>query len=457
MYESSATILLEPSSIPPELVKTTVVSYADQQIELVQRTVMTPERLEKVVKEIDVYPGEDMDPRKKAQQIISDTYVQKVDPITYQPLPESSAFSVYYANPDPNLAAQVTERIANLFLEYNRETRTAAARDAYGFLLEKSKQLGKHIQDVEQQLSVFKTKFGDALPEARNRNEASLDRTQRDVDAMDAQIRVVEQQEQLLTLQLAQVSPMLVGVGTDTYTQLGQLRAELAAAQQKYTPDHPDVKRLTRAIQALAAQANVTADANIRPDNPEYLRISSELASVRRNLGALRAQAGRARTQIAAYEQRLSVSSTVERDYVQLEREREIAQQQFTEIKNRLSEAEIAQTLESEARGERFTLIRAPFVPRSPSSPNRLGIILMGLVLGGGLAVGWIALRESADPTVRGAVDIAALGNLAVIGAIPRLLNSGDRRRQRLIWGSVAGAYLVATVVVAATIFLPGL
>ena len=40
-YRSSATILLEPSSIPTELVQTTVTSYADQQIELVSRRVLT--------------------------------------------------------------------------------------------------------------------------------------------------------------------------------------------------------------------------------------------------------------------------------------------------------------------------------------------------------------------------------------------------------------------------------
>ena len=36
-YRSTSTILLEPSSIPTELVQTTVTSYADRQIELVSR------------------------------------------------------------------------------------------------------------------------------------------------------------------------------------------------------------------------------------------------------------------------------------------------------------------------------------------------------------------------------------------------------------------------------------
>lgn len=453
IYESSATILLEPSSIPQELVKTTVVSYADQQIELVQRTVMTTSRLEPIVKEFDPYPNlTDISARDKARMIIGDTAIQKVDPVTLEPLMESSAFSIIYSNPDPQIAATVAQRLADMFLTYNRETRTAAAGDAYKFLLVKSNQLNAQIVDLEQKISVFKSKYGDALPENRTRNEGSLERSQRDVDASDTQIRILEQQESLLKLQLGQISPTLVATGTDVYTQLGQLRAELAAANQKYTPDHPDVKRLTRAIDALAAQAKMGNPANVRPDNPEYMRVESELQATHRNLEALRATAARARAQMADYERRITQTPGVERDYVQMERDRTIAQQQFAEIQAKLREAEIAQSLESESKGERYTQIRTPGVPSKPSSPNRLGVMLLGFILGGGLAVALAALRESSDPSVRSLNDLVDLADVPLIGAIPRLLNDADRRRKRLVWGSVAGAYMIATVLVAVSV-----
>jgi len=453
IYESSATILLEPSSIPPELVKTTVVSYADQQIELVQRTVMTTDRMEPVVKEFDPYPNlTDVSTRDKARMVIGDTAIQKVDPVTLEPLMVSAAFSIIYSNPNPEIAAQVAQRLADLFLTYNKETRTAAAQDAYKFLLAKSNQLNVQIVELEQKISVFKAKYGDALPESRTRNEGSLERSQRDVDAADTQIRILEQQESLLKLQLSQISPTLVATGTDVYTQLTQLRAELAAAKQKYTPDHPDVKRLTRAIDALAEQAKLGNSANIRPDNPEYMRAASELEATHRNLEALRATAARARAQMADYERRITQSPTVERDYVQMERDRTIAQQQFAEIQSKLREAEIAQSLESESKGERYTQIRTPGVPTKPSSPNRLGVILLGVILGGGFAVGFAAIRESSDPSVRSLNDLVDIADTPLIGVVPKLMNRFDRRRQRLLWGSVASIYTVAAVLVAISV-----
>jgi succinoglycan biosynthesis transport protein ExoP len=454
-YQSSATIMLEPSSIPSELVKTTVISAADQRIELVQRTVMTPERLEPVVKKVDPYPNAigvtDVD---KARMMIGDTSLMKVDPVTLSPMVISSAFSIYYNNADPQLAKRVTEEIAQMFLTYNRETRVAAARDAYNFLKVRATQLDGHIKELEQRVSEFKTKFSDASPEARARNESFLDRAQRDIDVSESQIRIAEQQESLLKLQLSQISPNIVTAGTDAFTQLGKLRAELAEAQQKYTPDHPDIKRLRGAIERMAAEVKPGAQRVINADNPEYLRVASELDAAQRDLAALRANVSRSRMQINEYEARISKAPGVERDYAQLAREQEIAQKEFSEIQAKLRDAEIAQSLESQAMGERYTLIRKPSTPIAPSSPNRLGIILLGLVLGAGLAVGTVALRESSDPSVRSMVDVTEISSLRVIGAIPKLLTEADRRRHWLIWGSVGGTYTAAAILVAIIVFV---
>lgn len=453
VYRASATILLEPSSIAPELVKTTVISYANQQIELVQRTVLSTDRLVPLVEKLDPYPDRpDMTVRDKAFQIAQDTALNKVDPVTLEPLLESSAFQVHYLNSDPKIAAEVSREIANLFLTHNRETRVAAAQQAQAFLQERASQIEVEMRAIDQKLAIFKRQYGDALPESQFRNEASLDRSQRDLDSINAQIRMSEQQEALLRLQLSQVSPMLVSAGVDAYTQLGLLRSELAAAQQKYTPDHPDVRRLTRAIEALVGSAQLDNPQNVRPDNPDYLRISSQLNAESRNLAALRASAARMQVQSSDYSNRLALAPTVERDYLELARSRETAQQQFQEVQSKLNEASVATTLESQSKGERFTLIREPFIPTSPYEPNRIGLILLGFVLGAALAVGIATLVESSDQTVRSARDVGALSNLAIIGSIPKLLTGADLRNRKLRWGGMALVYSAAVVMVALSV-----
>ncbi len=136
-YQSTATILLEPSSVPKDIIETTVISYSDQQIEIVQGRVMTIESLKPIVAQIDPYPKEkDLSEGEKAKRVLQDTSVERVDPVTLKPQTESNAFSLHYNNPDPEIAAAVAARLAQLFLTYNQLRRTEAAEEAAGFLLQ---------------------------------------------------------------------------------------------------------------------------------------------------------------------------------------------------------------------------------------------------------------------------------------------------------------------------------
>ena len=136
----------------------------------------------------------------------------------------------------------------------------------------------------------------------------------------------------------------------------------------------------------------------------------------------------------------------VGREYVQLTRDYEVAQERFSGIETRLRDAALGQALETQQRGGRFSLIREPRRPGSPDSPNRLGIILLGIVLGGGLAVGSAALRESSDPSVRSLRDLREITDIRTIAAIPVMLNAADRKRRVIAWGA---ASIVAAIAVA--------
>jgi uncharacterized protein involved in exopolysaccharide biosynthesis len=346
----------------------------------------------------------------------------------------------------------MAERLAELFLAYNRQTRSERAEETYELLLANSKELDETIRKMEEQLAEFKRRFADALPEEMRRNQDALDQRQRDLNDYSAQIRLIEQKVAILELQLRDVSPTLMGAVSNRATELATLRAELAEAERRYTPDHPDVKRLKRAIAGLVEAGAGSAPAPVTPDNPEYLRISSELDAARRELGAAQSNAARARAEVSQYQQRLVNTPGVERDYLQLTRDYQIAQNQYEDTKNKLREAEFARTLETQQRGERFTMIRTPNLPNAPFSPNRLGIILLGIVLGVGIAVGLVALVESADPTVRSARDLRELTELPAIGAVPFMQNSADRRRHILVGGWGLAAFVIALIIVTITV-----
>jgi polysaccharide chain length determinant protein (PEP-CTERM system associated) len=454
-YRSSATILLEASSIPTDLVQRTVSSYADQQIELVSRRVLTPENLEAVVAEVDPYPGEkDLSPRDKARQIIADTLIERVDPITLEVLQESNAFSIHYHNEDPRIAAKIAQRISALFLDYNRRTRSERADAAYTFLLAQSRDVERRIGEVEQNIAQFKTRHGSALPEMQLRNQGSAERASRELMDLEGQIRAAEERQALLNVQLSKLNPTLGSITGNPQTELATLQGQLADARVRYTPDHPDVKRLERQIEAASAKAGaeVGSTERIVPNNPEYLGVQSQIFATQREIAALQVSAARARGQIYEYEAGTAAAPSVEREYAELTRGRDVLRAQFNDIQGKLREADIARNLETEQKGDRFSQIRSPGVADMPYSPNRLGIILLGVVLGGGLSVGLAAVAETSDPAVRGPRDLQAITGIPAIASVPVMLNQEARRKQLVWWGSYATVLLAATAFVVMTV-----
>ena len=59
----------------------------------------------------------------------------------------------------------------------------------------------------------------------------------------------------------------------------------------------------------------------------------------------------------------------------------------YEDLQAKMKNAALARTMEQEERGERFTLLQAPTPPQKLYSPNRLGIILLGMVSGSGHGV----------------------------------------------------------------------
>lgn len=446
-YRSTATIILEASPIQRDLIQTTVTSYADQQIEIIQGRVMTAETLEALVREFDPYPDKtDWDVRRKARAILKDTEIERVDAVTLKPLEKSNAFSLHYHNSDPGRAAETTRRLADLFLRYHQQVRAESASDASSFLATQAETVTAELNKLEVLYSQLKARTGDALPDAMERNQAARDRAERDLDSAERELRSAQERESLLAIQLQGISPTLMTTRGDM-TDLPTVRAQLAEAEQRYTPDHPDVKRLRRALETLMAQGEAGRSTGARADNPDYLRVQSQLEAARREVAALRAATGRARAQISEYASLLRAAPSVEREYNEIARRRSVLQEQFQDIQSKLRDAQLGQVFEAERRGERFTLVREPFAASSPHFPNRLGLALLGLVLGLVIAAVAVSVKEGMDPSVRSLGDAMTTAGLPVIGVVPLIKTDEDIRKRRQQATYLALAYAVALLV----------
>ena len=121
----------------------------------------------------------------------------------------------------------------------------------------------------------------------------------------------------------------------------------------------------------------------------------------------------------------------MERRFHELTRDQDNAWAKYKDLKAKQMEAQLSQSLETERKGERFTLIEPPELPEKPLKPNRGAILLVGIVFSFAAGMGTVAVSETADGTVRGARGITALTEFPPLAAIPVIETIEDRRRRK--------------------------
>jgi hypothetical protein len=101
-------------------------------------------------------------------------------------------------------------------------------------------------------------------------------------------------------------------------------------------------------------------------------------------------------------------------------------------------EARVAQGMEESQLGERFTIIDPAQLPEKPYKPNRLAILLIGLVLALGVGVGLAGFRETTDTSIKGIEDLFRSAGVPVLSAISFMQTPQERRARRVRWAFVA-------------------
>jgi uncharacterized protein involved in exopolysaccharide biosynthesis len=434
-----------------------------------------------------------------------------VDPRSGRPTEATIAFTLAYESKDPRTAQVVANELTTLFLNENVRSRTEQAQEASTFLADEADKLQRQVAALEAELAEFKERNVNRLPELTQLNLQLLDRTERELVEVDRQIQSLEERRIMLQSQLAQLNPYdrivsetgerLLGpadrlkvlqteyvslaarysqdhpdlvkmrreidalqaqVGGSAgveglAAQLEDTRAELASARERYSAEHPDVKRLEREVAGLEARlAAAPADAGRatlgRPDNPAYIQLQAQLDAARTELASQREKRARLEAKVAGFEERLVATPQVEREYKSLMRNYENAVAKFQEVKAKQLEAELAQSLEAERKGERFTLIEPPLLPEEPVKPNRIAILFLGVVFSFAGGIGSAAVREALDDTVRGARGVANLVAAPPLAAIPFIETPADRRR-RLARRAGAVAFVLVLIGLAAAAF----
>ena len=473
VYESKGTILIESQQIPDELIRSTVTSYADERIQVIQQLVMTRENLLRIVEKYDLFPGvrSEMTVSEQVDLVRERITIGKVAGDDARSRSRNTiAFSVGFEDPVPARAYAVANELVTLFLEENVKTRTARASETTDFLTQEAGKLKTDLEVIEEQIASYKQENGQALPEHLDLHMSMLERTETRIKATELDVKAAEDELRFLQIERSAVASGIVASSTpgspaspaSTGQGLTQAEAELARLQGLYSDKHPDVRRQRALVEALReqfamAEQSVVAEqgddatdtlASIRSGNLDVARVDAQIDSVRDRIQALNRRAGELELQRAELEAIIIQTPQVQRALASLTRDYENTLAKYKEIQAKEMEAKVAESLEEGRKAERFSLIEPPVRPERPVKPNRRKITLLGMILAGLVSFALVVVLEASDQRVRGSSAMLRLFGEHPLVAVPYITTAAEiARRKRLQWGMAGGS--AAAVVVA--------
>lgn len=357
-YRSTATILIEEQEIPPDLVRSTITSYAAERLQMISQRVMTRSHLLAIVQKFDLYAKErqkettdEIVERMREDIAFQPISAEVIDPRSGHPTKATIAFSLSYDGRNPDTVQRVANEITSLYLEENLKTRTQKTAEASDFLTEEVEQMGAYVTELEQKLAQFKEANMYALPEQKALNLQFLQKTEQELQSLDLQLRTLQERAIYLDAELAQISPD-TPIVSDTgqrilskQDRLKHLQTELVALTSRYSEKHPDVVKTQREIAALQRELGVLDTSVDTAKTLKHLR--AELAQLKDTHAPDHPDVTALSAQIAAYEAVLTrpPAETTAREvaarqpdnpaYLNLSAQKAGTQQEIEALKNR--------------------------------------------------------------------------------------------------------------------------
>jgi capsular exopolysaccharide synthesis family protein len=339
--------------------------------------------------------------------------------IGVEPVKETRALKISFSHADREIAADVTNAVANKFLADNFASKTLKYTEAARWLSDTADKLKSKVREAEEKLEAYTREHGIFLTDKdgsltitklQRLHEQALraesDRVLKESLYQEVKEGRVKENAEAYADLLFKSSPKVV----DLQKQLGDLETQKAELSNKYGDDNPKLKEVNLKIAAIHEQLKES-----QVSLEEKLKIEYERA-VRdeQKFKVLLAQAkGEAITQNQAGIQ-----------YNILKQEVETNKALYQDYLNKTNQAE-AQKVEQQ---NNLRIIEAAQVPGSPVSPRRMFSIMVAFLLSTGVALGLAFFLEYLDNTIKTVEDVSRYAQLPALSVIPAVAGSAARK-----------------------------
>ena len=406
IYRASALVLIEPE--PPRVLNNIqdvmsiapTLEYYNTQYEMIK----TRPVVERVIDKLDL-PA-----RMPGLANSANSYRALLGSIIVEPKRNTHLVFIHFEHPDPSLAAEIANALAESYTRNNLDMKLQGAHDAQGWLNEQMKALAIKVHDSAAALQNYRIKAGMVgLQEQRqiatqkimDFNKAYLD-AQANRLALESKLKelkqIVADKSAATSIFTVADSPLIQKLKAD----LTDLQAQRSKLLKTYKSQHPEVLKINAQIQEVSQRLDAELQTMLQAVQTEYQVAKAREDTMIEKLG-----------QIQREGQNMNAK---EAGYLSLERENETNQLLYAEVLKRLKETGITSAIQT----NNVQVVEQAAVPTIPIRPNKRRSLTISIIAGIALAVAGAFILEYFDTnTVRTAGDVERRLGLPVIAIVP--------------------------------------
>jgi len=335
----------------------------------------------------------------------------------------SSVFILEFTDRNPVRAAEVATLITESYLEEYRQIFKTKSDYSHSFFLEQTQELNKEMLSKENKLREFETKQAVALIEILNLEPGKANQEvgptallsqfirnyhelETELSGLHASIEAIERE--INKKGIPAVLPEMENSGrsvTIFKTKVAQLQIQLNEMKTQFQENFEPLKQveleLKLGVDALKKELERTVTAQ---------KISAQI---------IEARIRQSEKVIQQLKERIQITAKEKVTYENLKQEFNIAKNAYTLAMGQLEQARMAQSLNQEKQF--LTLIDRPVVPSKPFKPNRILLIIGGLVSGSFLGIAVALTMAHFDHRIKTLYDIETHLGVPILGSISKI------------------------------------
>jgi uncharacterized protein involved in exopolysaccharide biosynthesis len=393
------------------------------------------------------------------------------------------AMNIQFSYRDRLTAMRVCQDLVSRFMNASSQETLSSQVSANSFLNDEYENAKRELEAADQRLQDYRQRNQGKLPDQVQTNMAQMAALEQRLSSLTDQATRNSERRLTLDTTLHIYKTRLDSVKATTAAsqvhdskvldlekQIDELQSNISAMKEKYQDGYPDLEAAKDQLARLknerdeALKAPAPKPVENAPESPQVARerldaqqqveaIQSQIKVAQFEEDSVKREIANVTAALRAYQARIEEAPGGEKEYTELQRDRDNAQVEFLKLQQSIQMSKISLNMERQKQGETLELLEAASTPTAPTSPQRAKIIPFGLA--GGLLVGVIlvGIREVRDTSLKNLKDARLYTQLSILGSIPLLENDVVvQRRKQVMWVSWATGTILGIAIMAGSV-----